>query len=80
MPGRLRRIKALKTATDIHIGASPAHVSLYGLRGNNAAGWIFGYRRCFRGVGFCPFVGLDGLRAAGGGEKRFSLFSGAKRE
>lgn len=45
-----------------------------------AAGWVFGYRRRFRGEGFSPFVGLDGLRAAGGGDKRFSPFSGAKRE
>lgn len=79
MPACLRRIKALKAAADIHAGASPAHVSLYGLPWL-ADGWVFGYRRRFRGVGFCPFVGLDGLRAAGGDEKRSSLFSGTKRE
>ena len=37
-----------------HRGASPAHVSLYGLRGNNAAGWLFRYRGRFQGVGFFP--------------------------
>ena len=72
MPGRLRRIKALKTATDIHIGASPAHVSLYGLRGNNAAGWVFRYGGRFLGV----FLEVDGRRRW----KCFSPLGYAERE
>ncbi len=41
MPGCLRRIKALKTATDIHAGGLRAVPLL-------AAGWLFRYRGHFR--------------------------------